>query len=185
MPIQVSEVLAAAAQLVGRDDLLNKIAGAQEDSEVTLLLKCYNLIENELALDDFPLKARESLSPAKGELAFSAFRKAPTEIFSVALPSGMGIPFKLFADKIEVAENVKEVVVTYAYPPAEKAKGDVCECTGKISLRLLALGVAAEYLLAHGLYAEASAFEERYREALRSAVRTTERKRRIRARRWV
>lgn len=185
MPIQVSEVLSAAVQLVGRDDLSSKIAGSAEDSEVKLLVKCFNLVENEVALDYFPLKAQESLSPDGGKLAFSSFGKAPADILSVALPSGMGIPFTLFPDRIEVAKDVKEAIVTYAYSPAEKTKDGVSDFSDKISSRLLALGVASEFLLAHGLYAEASSFEKRFREAIRAAVRTTERRRSIRARRWV
>lgn len=185
MPVNVSEVISAAAQLVGREDLASAIRGTQANDEIDLLVKCFNLVESDIALCCLPLKLRESFSPAEGKVAFSAFAKPPIDILSVTLPSGMGIPFELFPDEIQVSEDARSILVTYAYAPFEKEKNGECELPERFTLHTLALGVAAEFLLAHGLYAEAERFEERYREALPPAKEQRGKKLCLRARRWV
>ena len=184
MPIKVSEVISAAAQLVGRDDLSFKAQKGTDDREIDLLLECFHFIESEIALEYLPLRCSERLSAADGKVDLSAFSKAPLEVLSVRSLSGMGIPFSLFADHLEVEGKAEEVEVFYAYAPAKKAIGDDCELPEKMTVRLLSLGVAAEFLIAHGLYTEGASFSGRYREALAAAVRVR-RKLVLPPRRWV
>ncbi len=54
--MKVKEVIALAAENLGREDLsseLETLDGAPE-GELKSLLRCYNLVENEVALDYFP-----------------------------------------------------------------------------------------------------------------------------------
>lgn len=185
MPIQVKEVVSAAAQLVGRDDLYKKAQEGGEDEELSLLFDCFSRVENEVALDYFPLKAVKSVFPDGGKIAFSSFEKYPVDILSVVSPSGMDIPFEVYSDHIEVAKNTPSAVVSYTYAPTKKGAEESSELPEKISLVALSSGVAAEFLLAHGLYAEAAAFETRYHEALLGVEKHAGKKYRMSARRWV
>ena len=49
----VKEVLALAAENLGREDLSAQLSAdsVQADGEIKALLRCYNLVENEVALD--------------------------------------------------------------------------------------------------------------------------------------
>ncbi len=184
MPIRVSEVLAAAAQLVGRDDLANGVGAAKEDAEITLLCECFHFIESEIALEYFPLKKTERVKVTEGKVEFSAFSKVPLEVLSVRSPSGMGIPFSVYEDHIAVGTKEGEADISYAYAPSRKGKEDASELPERATLSLLSHGVAAEFLLAHGSFAEAAVFETKYREALASAFRTRRAKLSVPARRW-
>lgn len=184
MPIQVKEVIMNAARLVGRDDLATKADLAETGGEVALLLKCFASVESEIALVGFPLSASQRLVPQGNSIALSAFSKPPLEVLSVTSTSGMGIPFTLLQNKIELERADGAVNVTYTFAPAEKGLEDVSELPDKVTARTLALGVASEFMLAHGLYAEAERFDVRFREALRRAKRTL-RKLSVPARRWV
>ncbi len=179
----VKKVLLYAAELAGRSDLGEKLEAGEKDGELDLLLKCYNLVENEVALDYFPLKKRELFVPESGKILFARFAEAPVEVLSVRDCAGGTLEFEVFPEAISLLSAREEVAVTYAYAPKEKQADGVSEYAGKVSFRLLAFGTATEFLLAHGLYAEAAASEKRYREALRAA-NCVRRRLSIRARRW-
>lgn len=185
MPISVKEVILTASELIGADGLAKSVEkGSSSSEELSLLLKCFNLVENEVALDYFPLKSRETLSPSGGSIAYTAFAEAPIRVLKVTDSAGRSLPFDLFFDHIDLRGYPRAVEVTYAFAPRTKALADNSDYAGKISARLLAYGVATEYLLATNRYSEAAAFEKKYREALRAANEPG-RKLTVRARRWV
>ena len=74
--------------------------------------------------------------------------------------------------------------VVYTYAPAAPQIGGETAFSDKVSARLLAFGVAKEYLLSAGRYAEATVWESKFREALQKAG-LSRRKLCVRARRWV
>ena len=184
MPISVKEVMKTAAELIGADGLAKSVEeGGSSSEELSLLLKCFNLVENEVALDYFPLKKQERFTPSAGKISYTKFAEAPVRILKLTGSSGNSLAFELFFDRIDCKGYSREVEITYAFAPRVKALTDNSDFAGKISVRLLAFGVAAEYLLATNRYAEAAAFEKKYREALLAAA-NERRKLSIRARRW-
>ncbi len=182
--MQVKEVLSLAAALVGRDDLAAEAENSDPylDEEMKLLLKCYNIIENEIAIDYFPLKRKECFVPEEGVVYFSEFSRRPVFVSSVE-EEGTARAYRLFPDRIELSERAGEVTIVYAFAPEEKGIKEDSDFSGKVSARLMAFGVAAEFCLSRGLYPEASAFEGKYHDALRAA-NIFRRKLRLRARRW-
>ena len=76
------------------------------------------------------------------------------------------------------------VTIDYTYVPEQPKISDETAFSDKVSARLLAFGVANEYLLTAGRYAEAAVWEKKYRDAL-SAAGLSRRKLCVRARRWV
>ncbi len=184
MPIKVKEVLSAAAEMAGMSELAKEIeSGGAKEETAELLVRCFNLIENEVALDYFPLTAKERLPVHNSEIAYASLSHTPINIVSVTSVSGMGIRFDLLTDSIGLREAVSEAIVEYAFAPVAKKLGDASDFEGKISARLLSLGVAAEFMLARGLFSEASVFDKKYREALRAAAVVRHRLA-LRARRW-
>ncbi|MBR7186175.1 MAG: hypothetical protein IKD43_01635 [Clostridia bacterium] len=187
MPITVKEVVSLAASLVGRGDLAAEADGGsteQTSEELLLLVRCYNLVESEVALDYFPLKKREKFIPEAGAVLYERFTEAPVNIVKVTDADGHGIAFEMYPARIELHGYRSEVAITYSFAPQTKALGQDSAFSGKISPRLLAFGVAAEFLLACGRFAEASTFEKKYREAL-AAAGTARKELKLRARRWV
>ena len=96
--MKVKEVLAAAAELCGRKDLADHLAGksgeraAEAERECETLLLCYNMTENEIALDYLPLKREESFESG-GEIPYAAFSEPPLEILAVYGEAGQRLRF--------------------------------------------------------------------------------------------
>lgn len=186
--MKVKSVLSLAAANLGREDLVaavNDCAG-EPFGEVASLLRCYNLIENEVALDYFPLKREEKVCAGGSVVPYSRFDYAPVTILSVADENGCPILFETRPARILLPDSCSKerVIVTYHYSPKEKEFNDRSEFGGKISSRLLSFGVACEFCLSNGQYAEAATWEKKYREALRAA-NVSRRRLTVRSRRWV
>ncbi len=184
MPISVKEVIKTAAELIGDGDLAKTVEeGSSSSEELSLLLKCFNLVENEVALDYFPLKTCETFTPAGGLIYFTSFSEPPIRLISVTDGGGCPLAYERFFDRIDLHGYGQKVEVTYAFAPVTKTLEGNSDYAGRVSARLLACGVATEYLLAAGRYAEASAFNQKYRDALRAAAEPGH-KLTVRARRW-
>ncbi len=181
--MMVKEVVALAAANLGREDLVQAAGSLTRPSgELISLLRCYNLVENEIALDYLPLKREETLAVTDGRVQYSQFSFAPVDIFSVKR-GGRECAFTLYSDGVTV-EGEGEATVLYAYSPAEKTWEDCGEYDGKVSKRLMSFGVACEFCLSRGQFSEAAVWQKRFQEALRAAsLRRTRRS--VRSRRWV
>lgn len=169
--MKVKNVMRKAAELLGNeDDLLDYIngVGTQGEKPAELLLNCYNLIENELALDYMPLIKEDSFSVAGGRIVYSSFSSSVVRIIEVRNGQGEKIPFRLFASYMEV--DADTAVVKYAYTPTEKTTDGECECAIGVSERLIAFGMASEYSAALGLYEEASVWDKKYKEGIEAAI---------------
>ncbi len=180
----VKEVISLAAANLGREDLIKCAASqTQPSGELLSLLRCYNLVENEIALDYHPLKREETLSVEGNRVEFSAFTFAPVDILSVTDERGAAVEYSLFPAYIALNCG-KEVRISYAYSPAEKGWNDEGSFSGKISARLLSFGVTCEFCLSRGQFSEAAVWQKRYQDALRAAS-YAQPKKGIRSRRWV
>lgn len=187
----IKDVLILAAEELGRADIVPLIeaaytaaaTGTAPSGEAATLLRCYHLVENEVALDHFPLKAEETFSPSDGEVAFTQFSRAPVDVLGVRDASGMRIPFTVRPAHLLLPAGTGSVTVVYSYAPERRGIDGETAFSDKISARLLSYGVACEYLLSGGRYAEAAVREEKFREALRAAG-LARRKLWVRARRW-
>ena len=184
--ISVREVITLAAKALGRDDLCGAInaAGSQPSGEVASLLHCFNMVENEIALDYFPLKHTETFSTVEGGVLYQRFSKSPISIISVCSETGEELSYELRADKLVLSASAARVVITYSYIPTTKTMSGVSDFTMKVSARLMAYGVACEFCLTSGKFQEAAMWESKYKDALRAAgiLRKTLR---TRSRAWV
>lgn len=184
--MKVNLIMAMAAELCGRKDLSEYLTGksaenlgeAERDTES--LLRCYNLTENEIALDYLPLCKTETLV-SDGKILYSAFERSPLEIESVRKSDGGKLPFRIAEDGVCVQSG--EVSVTYTYRPSVKAREDEAELDRKGDARLMALGTACEFSLMNGMFDAASLLDKRYRDALACACR--DRSGRMKMRSWI
>ncbi len=182
--MKVRNVISLAAGNLGREDLVAQIeaCAAEPFGELYSLLRCYNLVENEVALDYFPLIFEEEFN-ADGALLYKDFTYAPVEILSVKGESGSPLSCKTLPAKLVLPQNAKRVRISYTYSPKEKEWGDDVEAALQVSERLLSLGVCSEFCLTNGQYGEAATWEKKFREALRAAG-VRHRKLSVRSRRW-
>lgn len=147
-----------------------------------VLLQCYNVVENELALDYLPLTAEEEVYTLTGAVEFSAFSRRAVRILSVTDENGEKVKYRMFAQYLKAQAG--DLKITYIYEPNEKTIEDECECAPAVSTRMLAYGMAAEYCLRMGMYEEADVWSKKYKDAIEAAYKATPCKR-VSSRRWV
>lgn len=183
--MKVKEVLALAAANLGREDLASAVsaADAAAEGELKTLLGCYNSVENEVALDYYPLVRTDRMEIAEGKIYYTMFSRSPVCIYGVRTSAGRALPYEKLSDRIETEKRRGPYLVIYSYAPAVKALGADVEADPRVSPRLLALGAASEFCLVTGKFREAELWESRYRDALR-AVGRTRKKLAMRSRRW-
>ena len=184
--MKVKEVVMAAAVELGVADGVKKYldGGVSETGEkdVGLLLTCFNLVENELALDYLPLIAEDELTSATGVVEYSVLANPVVRILSVEDEWENSVKFKLFPSYLKTQAG--KVKITYTYTPSEKTIEDDSDYVTQVSVRLFSYGVAAEYLLAIGEFEQAAVWDRKYKEAIEAAYRMLPCKR-IKSRRWV
>ncbi len=169
--MKVKNIMKKAASLLGNaSDLTDYLNGVGENGakEAELLLNCFNFVENELALDYLPLVKKESYIPQAGKVFYTQFSSPVARILSVENGFGEEIEFRVFATYLEVDATV--VNVRYAYAPTEKTMSGESDYQFAASERLLAFGMAAEYLAALGLLEEASVWDKKYKEGIQAAM---------------
>lgn len=183
----VKEVIALAAENLGRDDLAALADGGEAaeedgDEEIGSLLRCYNLVENEVALDYFPLRKTETLAADGDFIAYADFGRRPVHV-EKALVGGRLARFSAYPDGIRLTDGGDRAEITYSYAPSKKSIADDCECSAFVLARCLSYGVAGEFCLTSGETGRAATWQRRYYDALR-AFGLLKKTLRVRSRRW-
>ncbi len=177
-------ILSAATQLGIGDDIEEYFSGASTlgEADALCLLRCFNLVENELALDYLPLFCEDTLESGTGAVFFSELSQAAVRIVKVMDERGEELPFTLFPEYLKTQAG--KLVIRYTYTPKEKGFEDESSFVLYASVRLFAYGIAAEYALANGLFEEAAVWDKKYKDAIAAAYRSRKAKK-IQSRRWV
>ena len=177
-------ILTASTELGILDTVQAYFDGTSQEGEVEVeaLLRCFQLVENELALDYLPLYAEEELETDTGCVPYDAFSRAIVRIVKVTDEWGNEAPFTLFPNYLKTQGGKWKI--RYAYAPEKKTLDGKSDYTLYVSTRLLAYGMATEYALSQGLFEEASVWDKKYKDAVASAYRAKPPKR-ISARRWI
>jgi hypothetical protein len=181
----VESIVKKTAALLGFAD---EVAAYFDDGDekgakkAELLLTCFQLVENELALDYLPLYCEDDLTPKMGRVYFFTFSSPVVRIIKVTDLDGNPVKYRLFPAYIET--DAAKVRVLYTYTPAEKYFDEEVEHSLCVSERLYSYGMAAEYCIAVGLLEEAAIWDKKYKETIES-VRSVSSCGQMRSRRWV
>ena len=181
----VLECVIAAAHEIGIEESVLSYTqknDASGEAATMNLVRCFNLVENTLALDYLPLLAEDTLQTETGAIYFSELEKSPVRIIGVSDISGEDLAFVLFPEYLKTQAG--KVKIKYSYAPQEKSLSGVSDYLLHASVRLFAYGMAAEYFAASGLFEEAAVWEKKYQKAIQAAYQRQPSKR-IRSRRWV
>ena len=181
----VKEVVLEAANLVGCADAVRSYFDGGSSvgmDEAAALIRSFNLVENELALDFVDLLAEEKVKAEGGRVKYTALSKRLARVISVQDTKGGKVSFSIFPTALEVGAD--EVVLRYAYLPDEKGIDDESDYESRVSKGLMAYGVAEAYCACRGLYAEARFWEKKYKAALVQVCGKSSGGR-IRGRKWI
>lgn len=172
MYIQVNNVIEKAIVALGLSDIINLDELAPTDplpSELTLLLRCFNMTLEELAGDYFPLLKKETLTPVNGLIANANFSKPPVEIYSVK-KNGEPVEYSLYPEGMHLSANTAHEIV-YGYIESEMTIEETITVHPKVTEALIVLGTLMNYCIANGKYEDSLIYEKRFREAIREKMR--------------
>lgn len=181
--MKIKDIFYTVCELCGNSalaDSVKKLEIKKDDADIKKMFNCYNLVVSELSEEFVPLTHKETLSSLDGKYYFSSFSKSPKEIKKVFV-NGKETEFKVFLDYVSINASEAEIIYEYVAKNADNLE-EFTEYSGVIPGRILALGVASEYLLVCGLYKEAIMYRDKFEKALLALRQKKNMK--MRARRW-
>lgn len=183
--LDLTKTRLAVARFACDDSLYNAITnGAQNDDErnkINKLNDCLALVLSEIVNEYFYVYKSEKITVNGGFFAFNDLQDRIVEVIKVTR-FGTKANYSLRTDGLEISDG--EYEITYAYEPVFNASDTDYPLYGKLTPRVVALGVVAEYLLLCDRFNEATAFNNRFKDALVGV----EKKRiglKIKRRRWL
>lgn len=181
----VKDIIVLACQFTENEELgraieENESLSDKQNKEVEKFVKCFNLINNEIASEFVPIKKVEQLETHDGKILFSNFSAKPYKILYVKNSLGRKVRFKVFEDHI--VAFCKKAIVAYSILPS------TLDLNGSFDSflpeRIYGYGVAREYLFMQGKFDDADVFEERFKNSLEYICRQTPHAR-LPRRRWI
>ncbi|GHU99269.1 hypothetical protein FACS1894211_04380 [Clostridia bacterium] len=160
--MQMQEIIKLASFYLGLDE--------NDGTIKAQLLKCANLIVNEICADYCPLARETAVRTGTGKVEYTALcAERVLEVLAVKC-GDRNVPFKSFPTHIKTEPGL-DAAVRFAYLPGDCGEDDGAPIPDKIGARIAAYGAASEYCLVSGLFEEAVIWEKRYKDALAAAVR--------------
>lgn len=139
-------------------------------SKIVKLLKCLNLVYQDLTRDYLPLETVEEITFTDGKFEYKNLSLVVRDIIKIEDEYGFGHSFKCFPTFVQA--DVTKAKITYTYEPEDLVLFDEINAfAGKLSERILAYGVAMEYFFLSSLSDEATVWENRYISSLENALR--------------
>lgn len=137
------------------------------EKEINLLIRCFNLVYNEIATDYFPLIKMEEIEVSKGFFNLNRLENRFYKFVKLEDKNSVSINCKIY-DNILYAKDGKFKLI-YGYIPNKVGLNDeIINFNGKLDERIFALGLNKEYCFIGGLYEEAKSYKTKFEEGLKS-----------------
>ncbi|MDD4211222.1 MAG: hypothetical protein PHC46_02365 [Clostridia bacterium] len=172
--MEVKEIIKLTAIYLQMEDILalEELGGeVTEPEELTsknleLLIRCLNLVYNEVASDYVPLKHTQTVTSENGEISLESLEKRLISVLSlIDSTSEVSVKYKVYPTSIKVKDGSYNLEYSYM-PDSVVLENDIEGFGGKLSERIMAYGVASEYLLISGLFDEATLWKKRFLDSI-------------------
>lgn len=151
------DVLDEAGMFLREEKILNR------EPDDAGLLRLVGSVVSEISSEYYPLKAEEE-AESGGEIPLASLSKRVRQILRVTR-DGRAVEFSLHPFCIRTVPG--RVRILYHYEPAAvEEELSALELSPLLTVRAVALGVAAEFCLMHNLYEQAVMFDQKFRESL-------------------
>jgi hypothetical protein len=139
------------------------------EGSANLMLRCYNMIIEEIALEYLPLRFKEKIQANNGKIYFSELSKKPLRIMQVFNENNEKVPYKFVNDYLAVSNG--SFTVEYAYrAEVATAESDCVYEETVIGPYAIAYGMLSQYLLERGRVSESNIYQEKYLSAVRARI---------------
>ena len=173
--MKVKEILNMTAEMAGEAQLVayynqkgvDDLSACEENAR--LMLRCYNMITEELALEYLPLKVKEKVEVSNKKIYFSSLANQPLRIIGVYTENGKKATYKLINDYLELENGSFIIEYNYRAEPANSEDDCVYDET-VIGPYTIAYGMLSQYLLERGRVSESNIYQEKYLSAVRARI---------------
>ena len=167
----VKEILDIACTFVNRIDVKNYFSSSDGSEEAVkgseIFIDLLNVVINELACTYVPMITSEELAVTNGRIYYKDLKEKAVKIIKVTDMNNCEVDYKYAYQYITV--DLPFVTVIYEYSPKKVGLNDEVGYLEKdVPARVIAYGVAAEYLLVNGDFDEAVTWHKRYTDAIAS-----------------
>lgn len=138
------------------------------DTVKDTLLRCYNIVEQELATDYFPILEVDKFFHVNDKIYYKDFSRKPYMIRGIQDFHGDKVNYVLHSEYLELQKNYDggTFFVKYYYIPEEKELYSTCTY-GAEYISIFKYGVAAEYCLQQGSFDLAAIYNQKYKERIK------------------
>lgn len=169
--MKVKEIIAFACSFIGEQEIVKKLTSTEavsltdkEQEKVDTLVRCFNLVNQEIASDYLPFLYTEEIDIDNSILNYADLDKTIINVYAVKGTFNRNVKYKAYTNYIQIFGKAKSI--TYSYLPDKSELDDDVEFFNGLSARIYAYGIASEYLLCDGLSEDAEIWEERFKESL-------------------
>ncbi|MBR2871761.1 MAG: hypothetical protein IKB98_10405 [Clostridia bacterium] len=164
----LNQIVLIAATILNLNNVVkyieNKTVSGKALEEVDKLTRLTNLVISELAVMEIYIIRSQARSVSNGTIVYTALRAKPIKIFGVYDDEGNEYEFTAYPEYIKTDNRVTNI--TYAYACNEGLDEKITFSDYRITPDLIALGVAAEYLLTLNDFEGAIKWHEKFTEGL-------------------
>lgn len=173
----VLDVVKLVCKNLGFDELLatttlggQTVPTEENAKQISTLIDCLNDVNQSIAFMYLPLRTYENITVQNGKFLYSNFSKTPIELLSIKNEMGIKQKFYTYPTFFTCDDGVYTANYTYV-PEYVSALTDSVEINTKVDARTVCYGVIARFFLLKGLFAEASAWDAKFQQALLVASR--------------
>lgn len=175
----LDECIIEAASMLNLDDVLTEPTLSETDK---LLVKCANRCLDEIVTEYLPYEKEKEVESADGKIKYCLLDRDVYDISGVYDERGK-VKYRLMPAYLEVERDGK-YTVRYSAKLPPLTIGDEIPVQLRLTERIVAYGIATEYLLSSGFYDEAVTYDQRFKDALKRVAYGSGEKR-IKTRRWL
>ena len=155
----VRKVIEESAELLGVE---------LTDENIEFWLNAYNNVENELAMDYFPLRAVDKVLITENKVKYGDLQRKAWRIMGVCDENSKEVKYKIYPQYMTIDKkyNGKYCLVRYAYVPKEKKIDDISDFEEGMFKDILAYEVCSEYCIINGDFEQGKLWDDKYKKAI-------------------
>lgn len=177
----IRDCIVKAAAYLGLKDIKEHYE-SEDTVEGGEFLEMATNVVAEICCDYYPLKISEQTeADGDGLIRLGTLTKPVIDVFKI-IKGGVSVPFLIKYDRLEVGFCGK-CQIEYSYMPSLAGLDTELPFTDRVSERVIAYGIAAEYALINAPE-DAPLFDKRFKDALKKAVIQKSEKR-VKGRDWL
>jgi len=141
-----------------------------EEKTLELLVRCFNLVYQELATDYIPLVVCENIVISKGSFDLADLDYKFYKLVKLVDKNGYEVKTEIY-DNVLYAKNGNYKLIYCYIPEFASLNSTLNDFNGKLTDRVFALGLNKEYCYVCGLFDESLAFKTKFEDSLNACER--------------